>query len=357
VSAPAEDLRGLDPDGHGLERLCRWLDAVVPGGVDGPLQARLIAGGRSNPTYEIGDGVRRWVLRRPPLGHVLPTAHDMAREYRVITALRDTAVPVPRTVGICRDAEVVGAEFYVMDRLEGTTLRTREDTAGLTIEERAGLAETLVATLVALHAIDPREVGLAGWGRPDGYLARQLHRWGQQWEASATRERSEVAALLRRLGAALPSGGPAGIVHGDYKLDNVMVAPSEPTRVVGLLDWEMSTVGDPLTDLGILCSFWDHEDEVHNPITAGATALPGFPRREEIVVRYAEARGIEVARLDWYLVFADLKIAVILEGIHARHLQGHTAGQDLDDVGDMVEPLLARALEVAGASEDPLLRR
>jgi aminoglycoside phosphotransferase (APT) family kinase protein len=347
---------GSGPVTVDVGRLATWLAAVVGGELAGELRATLIAGGRSNPTYEVTDGDRSWVLRRPPHGHVLPTAHDMGREYRVLDALRDSAVPVPRVLGICTDASVIGASFYVMDKLEGVALRTQADTARISEQERERLAESMIRTLVALHEIDPAEVGLADWGRPDGYLERQLKRWRGQWEASATKPRDEVDELLRRLSTARPTKPQPGIVHGDFKVDNIMVDRSDPSRIIGVLDWEMSTLGDTLTDLGILCSFWDNEGEFYNPITAGATALPGFPTRDEVVARYATLRGIDVADLDWYMVFADFKIAVILEGIHARHLQGHTTGEDFAGVGAMVGPLLGRALQIASASSVPGLR-
>lgn len=330
-------------------RVREWLSSRETGPV-GALTARLIAGGRSNPTYELTDGQRHWILRRPPQGHVLPTAHDMGREYRALSSLKDSAVPVPRTVGLCEDPSVIGASFYVMDKLDGITLRTQNDTAQLTEAQRGGLAENMMDTLAALHTIDPADVGLADWGRPDGFLARQLNRWQRQWDSSATSERPEVAELNRRLAASLPERSYPGIVHGDFKIDNMMVDAQDPTRILGVLDWEMSTLGDTITDLGILCSFWDHEGEFFNPITAGATALPGFPTRDELVARYVAARGIDVPDIDWYLVFADFKIAVILEGIHARHAQGHTEGEDFAGVGVMVGPLLGRALERASAS-------
>ncbi|MGB3483018.1 MAG: phosphotransferase family protein [Mycobacterium sp.] len=348
----------MSAPGHTLEQPARtrvrdWLAEHDNAPVGDELAVRLIAGGRSNPTYELSDGQRHWILRRPPVGHVLPTAHDMAREYRVMTALFGSVVPVPRTVGLCEDTAVLGAPFYVMDRLDGITLRTADDTRTLTPAQRATLADNMIRMLADLHDIEPGSVGLGDWGRPAGYLERQLRRWLKQWESSATAPRAEVAELHSRLAAALPASPYPGIVHGDFKIDNLMVAADDPTRILGVLDWEMSTLGDTLTDLGILCSFWDHEGEFHNPITAGATALPGFPTRDELVQTYLTARNIEVSDIDWYLVFADFKVAVILEGIHARHLQGHTTGADFDDVGAMVGPLLNRALERAGRSGVP----
>lgn len=333
-----------------ISRLRDWLADVETHPVGDDLRAWLIAGGRSNPTYELTDGQRHWILRRPPVGHVLPTAHDMGREYRAISALQGSAVPVPRTVALCDDTSVIGARFYVMDKLDGITLRTADDTRKLDEQQRAQLAHNAIQVLADLHQIDPASVGLADWGRPDGYLERQLRRWMRQWESSVTRPRAEVQELHTRLASTLPASRYPGIVHGDFKIDNLMVTAGNPTRIIGLLDWEMSTLGDTLTDLGILCSFWDHEGEFHNPITAGATALPGFPTRDELVDVYLNARGIDVVDIDWYLVFADFKVAVILEGIHARHLQGHTEGEDFAGVGAMVDPLLNRALERASRS-------
>lgn len=335
-----------------MAALRRWMDATVEGGIDGDLVATLIAGGRSNPTYEIAEaaGGRSWILRRPPLGHVLPTAHNMGREHRVVTALAGTGVPVPATVGLCKDLGVIGAEFYVMEKLDGITVRTHEDTARLTVEQRSRLKDNLIATMVTLHEVDPAAVGLADWGRPAGYLTRQLDRWGKQWSASVTTPRPEAERLVTWLGRHLPTSSQPGIVHGDFKIDNLMVDRNDPTRILGVLDWEMSTLGDTLTDLGILCSFWDQEGEFFNPITAGATALPGFGTRDEVVKTYAAARGIEVDDMTWYMVFADYKIAVILEGIHARHLQGHTTGADFEGVGEMVLPLFERALDLAATS-------
>lgn len=329
-----------------LEALTSYL-ARVGAPLAGPLTADLIAGGRSNPTYGLSDGTSEWILRRPPHGHVLQSAHDMGRETRVVTALSGTLVPVPRVVAHCEDLAVIGAPFYVMDRLIGRTYRSHEDTATLTEVERVGLTRSLVDTLVDLHEVDPEAVGLGDWGRPHGYLERQVARWGRQWESVRTSERAEVPRLLQHLTATMPETRFPGIVHGDYKIDNVMVGLDDPSQVVGVLDWEMSTLGDTLADLGLLVSFWDEVGAFHNPITAGATAHPGFPSASEVVEAYATRRGIDVEGLDWYVVFADFKIAVVLEQIHARHVQGHTVGEGFDDIGAMVGPLLGRALERA----------
>lgn len=335
---------GADLDVAALER---YLTAELAGGLVGPLQARLIAGGRSNPTYELTDGHSYWILRRPPYGEILQSAHDMSREARVMSALAGSAVPVPRVVAQCADASVLGAGFYVMDKIEGRTYRTAEDTGTLTPEQRKGLSESMLDTLVALHETDPAEVGLADWGKPQGYLERQVRRWARQWHTIKTAERPEVDELVTTLERSMPPLRFPGIVHGDYKIDNLMVAHDDPSRILGVLDWEMSTLGDTLADLGILISFWDEVGQLHNPITAGATAHEGFPTGAEVVAQYAERREISIDDLEWYIVFADFKIAVILEQIHARHLKGGTVGDWFDDIGAMVEPLLGRARERA----------
>ncbi|MET0821415.1 MAG: phosphotransferase family protein [Aeromicrobium sp.] len=343
------------PEGLDLDRLAPFLGPAVDG-LAGTLRGSLIAGGRSNPTYHLTDGDRQWILRRPPYGLVLPTAHDMGRERRIISALAGTAVPVPRVVAHSDDPAVLGAPFYVMDRLDGRTFRDHADTAEMTVAQRAALSGSMIDTLVSLHELDPAERGLGDWGRPDGYLERQLRRWRRQWDSVRTREIPEVDILLDRLASALPTSRFPGIVHGDYKIDNVMVDRVEPSRILGLLDWEMSTLGDTLSDLGLLISFWDQPGEMYNPITAGATAHEGFPTRDELIDAYATRRGVDLPDINWYLVFADFKIAVILEQIHARHLEGNTTGDWFDDIGGMVVPLVERAMQNARSSADAALR-
>lgn len=335
----------VSPGQLDLAAVARYLAPLVPGGLRGALRAELISGGRSNPTYLLADQTHQWVLRRPPYGTVLPTAHDMARECRVQRALRESAVPVPNIVALCEDDSVLGAPFYVMDRIDGTTLRGRKQTALLLPGQRAELGRGVIETLADLHQIEPDEVGLSGWGRPEGYLGRQLRRWVQQWEAGHTVDRRAVQEVVARLTRSLPETRWTGIVHGDYKLDNLMVDAAVPTRIVAVLDWEMSTLGDTLCDLGSLMSFWDEVGQPYNPVTEGATAHEGFPTGDAVAAIYAERRGIELDTLDWYIAFADLKVAVILEGIHVRYLQQQTAGEGFDEVGPMIEPLLERALE------------
>ena len=311
----------------------------------GNIVVELIAGGRSNPTYLVQDQAKAWVLRRPPHGLVLETAHDMGREFRVLNALGSTEVPVPATEFFCDDPSVIGAPFYLMERLDGRSIRTRDEAAQLTILDRERLASAMLDTLAALHSIDPSEIGLADFGRSDGYLERQLRRWRKQWDAAHSIQRPQVTELIRVLDTHIPATTRTGIVHGDFKVDNLMFSHSDPAHVIGLLDWEMSTLGDTLSDVGLMLSFWDEEGGPYNPLTQGVTALPGFPTAADMLAGYAERVGLsDEIDVDWYISLADLKIAVIFEQIHVRHMSGGTSGEGFDGIGDMVEPLLDRAL-------------
>ena len=233
------------PPGVDLDRLRPWFAANVEGATDAPLHASLISGGRSNLTYSVGDATHEWVLRRPPLGHVLPTAHDMTREHTVLAALAGTDVPVPRTLAFCSDEAVNDAPFYVMEKVDGVILRTPEELAQLSGTDARRCSECLIDVLVAIHAVDYRAAGLGEFGHPDGYLERQVRRWGEQWERSKSRDLPAIEELARRLRAALPTSPPPTIVHGDYRLDNTMLAADDPGRIVAVLDWEMATLGDP----------------------------------------------------------------------------------------------------------------
>ena len=354
---PAGGAATADPPGVDTARVAAWLGPLV-GGLDGPLHAEVIAGGRSNLTYVIGDGGRRWVLRRPPLAHVLPTAHDMAREHRVIGALGPTDIPVPGVVGLCSDPEVIGVTFYVMELVAGHTVRDAipaeyPDTPGT----RARMSEVLVSTLARLHEVDPVSVGLGDFGRPDGFLERQVRRWWTQWEASRTRELPSIEELKERLTAGLPQAGPPGIVHGDYRLDNVLLAPTDPGRIAAILDWEMCTIGDPLADLGLLLVYWADRDENADAIAAMSlsplTVQEGFPNREELVSLYARHSSRDLAALEWYVALGFYKLAIVAEGIHARHLMGMTVGEGFEAFGPRVPWLVDNALRRARASGLP----
>jgi aminoglycoside phosphotransferase (APT) family kinase protein len=344
------------PAGVDLDRLRPFFAAHVDGAHDEPLRAALIAGGRSNLTYRIEQGDRAWVLRRPPLGHVLPTAHDMAREYRVLDALAGTAVPVPRVLARCDDESVNGAPFYVMELVDGVILRNDADMAELSRHDARRCSEALVDVLAAIHAVDYEAVGLSAFGRPDGYLERQVRRWGEQWERSKTRELPEIDEIARRLHAALPESAPPTIVHGDYRLDNTMLAPDDPGRIVAVLDWEMATLGDPLADVGLFLLYWGRPEAQFVATGAAISSERGFLDRDEVVDRYARATGRALDDLDFYEVLAMYKLAIIVEGIHARYLMGKTLGDGFEQIGGLVEALAASAIELASKSSVPALR-
>lgn len=331
----------MHPPGLDLVRLGDYLARERPGLVAGPLTGELIVGGRSNLTYRISDGRQDWVVRRPPLGHVLATAHDVAREYRVISALAPTPVPVPGTVLLCPDPEVLGAPFYLMEMVEGTVYRTAAQTAAVPPADRWHLSRHLVDTLADLHAVDPVAVGLGDFGRPDGFLARQVRRWRTQLDGSRSRDLPGIDRLADALAGTVPGSGPPAIVHGDYRLDNVLV---RGTRIAAVLDWEMSTLGDPLADVGLLLIYWDRLASVDNPVVDGVGPRYGFPDGDTLTGWYAARTGADLTALDWYVALAAFKLAVILEGIHYRHSLGKTVGEGFDQIGTMVPPLVEQGL-------------
>ena len=331
----------LSPPGLDLDRLMEFLSAAGERVSGEPLRAALLAGGRSNLTYAVTDGASEWVVRRPPLGHVLETAHDMGREARVMSALRGSAVPVPRVIAASSDASILGAPFYVMERIHGATYRSDVELAALPPPAARALSLAYIEVLAELHRLDPAAVGLGDLGRPDGYLERQVRRWTRQLEASRTRP----LPAMETLGAALAGDPPrtqrAAIVHGDYRLDNVMVDPGDPGRILAVFDWEMATLGDPLADLGLVQVFWTGWQGLDNPVAGTPGVLPGFASWEELAGTYAERAGLRLDRLGWYSGFAFFKLAAIYEGIHARHVQGLTVGDGFERIGEMV-PLFAR---------------
>ncbi|MFJ8656228.1 phosphotransferase family protein [Streptomyces rochei] len=330
------------PPGLDLDRLRGLLDRERPGLVAGPLSGRLIEGGRSNLTYAVSDGTGNWVVRRPPLGHVLATAHDMKREHRVISALHPTDVPVPRPVLLCEDEEVLGAPFYVMEFVEGTPYRTAEQLAPLGPERTRAAVLNLVDTLVGLHAVDPAEVGLGDFGRPEGFLDRQLRRWAKQLDASRNRDLAGIDELHATLGRELPRSPSPTVVHGDYRLDNVLIG-GENDEIRAILDWEMSTLGDPLTDLGLLVMYSSPLGMPDSPVSTTAQA-PGHPAPAELIERYAARSGRDVSAVAWYTAFAWFKLAVILEGIHYRYTLGQTVGRGFDRIGDLVPVFIEHGL-------------
>ncbi|MFG3442192.1 phosphotransferase family protein [Nonomuraea sp. NPDC047897] len=328
-------------------RLAAWMAAQVPSAGE-PLRASLISGGKSNLTYLVEASERPVVLRRPPLGHVLPTAHDMRREWRVISALADTPVPVPPALAFCADEDVLGAPFYVMGHVAGTAVREKEELGGLPPERARRLAERLAEVLAAIHDVDYRQAGLADFGRPEGYLARQLQRWEQQWERSKTADLPEYDRLVARLRARMPATSANTLVHGDYRLDNTLVrlAAAEPPEIMAVVDWEMSTLGDPLADLGLTLTYWHDpgdDERASLPVAGDVTLAPGFLNAAEFAAHYAKVSGRDIGDLGFYVAFGNFKLAVIVEGIHARFRQGKTVGEGFDGIGAAVPTLIARA--------------
>ena len=311
------------------------------------VEATLITGGKSNLTYLLHSPAGGLVLRRPPSGAILATAHDMKREVRVQRALAGTAVPVP-TIVACDDGDLLGVPCYVMTRVPGLVIRDRLPTgfaAGR--DERAALGYALVDCLAELHAIDPYSVGLDSFGRPEGFLIRQVRRWTAQWEASADAPLPALDALARALAASIPVSPAATIVHGDYRLDNCVVDSGNPGQVAAVLDWELSTLGDPLTDLGMFLFYWESGARVAPTLVTAVPGLPGFPSSAELARRWAERTGLVLDELDWYRAFAHFKFAVITQGISARVRGGAMGGQEFGDLTTAVAGIAEAGLALA----------
>ena len=325
-----------------------YLNDVLGG--KAPLSIERHRAGHSNETFFITRGERELVLRRPPKGAFLPTAHDVGREYTVLSALDTTDVRSPATVLMCADEGVIGAPFYVMERAHGFVIRG-ECPESFGPSERAGFGDEIIDALVELHAVDLEACGLRGFGKPSGYLERQLRRWRGQLGLTTpfTRPLPDLELIGDWLEANMPESPEATLVHGDFKLDNVMFAPDPPARLVAILDWEMSTLGDPLADLGWLVSFWvgpDESDGVFGDLNR-ATTLPGWHTRDQLVNRYASSTGRSVDALEWYQVLAVWKLAILLEGSYARHLAGATDDPFFAQMERGVPELAGRARSIA----------
>ncbi len=335
-----------DPPGLDLEAVTAWLRQRVD--LADPVTADVAAGGRSNLTYVLEDGTgQRVVVRRPPLHGVLQSAHDVAREHRIITALADTDVPVPSCLGLEVDTTVTGAPFYAMRYVDGVVARdTATATTELSAAARAASGAAMVDTLVRLHAVDIDGVGLGDLARRGGYLERQLRRWSTQLERGRTRELPVLDEVHRRLEAQVPDQGPATLVHGDYRLDNVILDP-DTGAVRAVLDWELTTLGDPLADLGLLLVYWVEPGEEDVALPDPPTRAPGFCSRSELVERYAERSGRDVSGLGYYVAFGYWKLACILEGVHGRYRAGAYGDEaaGFDQLGDLVLLFGERALD------------
>jgi aminoglycoside phosphotransferase (APT) family kinase protein len=318
--APMAD-EATAPDGINQKPLEAWFGENVPG-VELPLSFERIAGGHSNLTYRVTDAAgTMFALRRPPLGKRLGSAHDMAREHKVVSALGGTEVPVAPVAGLCEDESVNDAPFYVMEFVEGPILRGLAEAEIFPDEgDRRAIGERVADTLVQIHAVDPDAVGLGDLGKKEDYVARQLHRWQGQWEKSKTRELEPIDRVHEALSARIPEQGPATIVHGDYRLDNMILTDSG--EVAAVVDWELCTLGDPLADVGLLMAYWPERGEDTLALGMPANLAPGFPTREEIKARYAERSGRDLSDLGFYVALGYWKLAIILEGVYARYIAG-----------------------------------
>ena len=335
-SRPSDEPPGLD-----LSRLTGWFDRQLPGLRAGELDAEVIAGGRSNLTYRLTDGTSTWALRRPPMGHVLPTAHDMAREFTVISALHGSDVPVPEPIALCADREVLGEPFYLMSFVDGIVLERPDLVPDAATATRA--SELLVDTLVALHAVDPDRIGLRDFGRPEGFLQRQVARWHKQFQASVPDGSEDETEVVQHLAERLPESARMSIVHGDYRLTNVLYAP-DFSRIAAVVDWEMATLGDPLTDLGLLYVYHERSGTA-DAVMPDFPSSQGFLGPDQLLERYAARTGQQLDELDWYIAFGYFKLAVIAAGIHARYLQGKTVGSGFEVFGQLRDSTLAAAAE------------
>ena len=324
-----------------LDRLSRYLDRVLDGFTRRPLDGAIISGGLSNLTYVVSDGERSFVVRRPPLGQVLPTAHDMAREHRILAALRDSAVPVPHVYLLCEESSVIGAPFYVMEYVAGTTYRSADDLKPIGESRTAAIARRFTQTLVTLHAVVASEIGLSNFGRPEGFLERQVRRWKKQLDASYSRPVAGADELHDELARSVPStDAPPAIVHGDYRLDNLLI--DEADNVAAVVDWEMATIGDPLTDVALILAY-EQLARLDSTI-ADACVAPGFLTGHDFLDAYSSASGRTVEHIGFYVGLASYKLAALLEGIHYRHLHGQMPASVFAGVGPAVEELIAFGL-------------
>ncbi len=310
----------------------------------GDLEAEPIGEGHSNVTFGLSNGL---VLRRPPRGPLPPSAHDVLREARLLSKLDDTPVRVPKVLATCEDTAVIGAPFYIMEFVEGEVIASTIPDVLDNPEQRRRVADQLIDSLVELHGVDYAAVGLDGFGKPSGYLERQLRRFGGLWEHNRTRDVPEIEQVGRWLADNLPDSPPATIVHGDYRLGNTMFACAAPAQLVAILDWEMATIGDPLADLGYLMIHWTQEgDDLGRFNLQNVTRLPGFPTREELLARYEEHSGRSMKSLDWYVTLALWKASVFMEGNYKRAVSGSTDDPYLKSFGEGVLELAQRAVKV-----------
>ena len=333
-----------------VESLSNWITSNVPH-AEGPITVSHLSGGSSNLTFRVQDSANDWVLRRPPVGAFLATANDMGREFRVQTGLRDTDVPVPRTVAMCEDESIIGVPFYLMDFVDGIVYSDTDQVAHLDEAQALAATDELIDVLARLHAVDFEAVGLGQLGRPAGFLQRQVDRWCTQWEKSKQRDLPAVDEVARRLQRSIPSRTDVSIVHGDYSFNNTMWSRTDPTRMVAVLDWEMSTLGDPLTDLGMVSVYWGEAGALmwRSRSPQPHRLNPGFPAVEHLLARYEATSGRSIRDIDVYRVLAVFKLSIITEGALAR-IRATRPGEDTTSTENTIAELAQLALEIADAS-------
>jgi len=342
---------GEELDIAGLDRYLR--SRLTDFDASPALEVTQFPGGHSNLTYLIRYGTQEFVLRRPPVGPVAPTAHDMPREYRLLSVINPHFPLAPKPVLLCEDTSVIGVPFYLMERRHGFIVRFRVPAQiGEQPELRRRLSETVVDTLVALHAVEIQTTGIVNIGKPEGFVARQVQGWAKRWQRSQTGELSEMDQVIEWLVQRLPPESvPATIVHNDFKLDNIMLAETDPARVVAVLDWEMCSVGDPLIDVGLLLTYWTMQGRraEHDPNSSlrAVTQGPGWLRRNEIIARYQTQTGRDLSRIAFYETFARFKVAVIIQQIYFRYIQGQTRDQRFRNFDILVRELAQEALQLA----------
>lgn len=342
-----DNLDSLDIDPIYAERVTAWISDHTD--IAPPLTFELIPGGRSNMTFIVTDTAdAKLVLRRPPLGPLLKSAHDMAREHRLMDSLWDTPVPVPKMIGLCQDPSVNGRDFYVMSHVPGIVVRDIDIAHTIAPAERRAMSEALVDTLCALHQVDIDAVGLGDLARRSGYIERQIKRWATQWESSKTRELPVIETVAKALLEHMPEPNPTTIAHGDYRLSNCMMNPVG--KVTAVLDWELCTLGEPMADLGQLLGYWHDPANAQDPDITGdpaATGLEGFLTQEELAQRYADEMGANLGEITYYRAFAQWRLACIGEGVYARYLGGQQGNQDEEIDMDQMRYGVERRAEVA----------
>ncbi len=336
--------------------LSTWItDNVL--GAQGPVAVSHLSGGSSNLTFRVQDDANDWVLRRPPAGAFLATANDMGREYRVQTGLRDTDVPVPHTVAMCEDESVIGVPFYLMNFVDGIVYSDTEHVAHLDHAQALGATDQLIDVLARLHSVDFEAVGLGQLGKPAGFLERQVNRWCTQWEKSKQRELPDIDEVAKRLKRSIPTHTNASIVHGDYSFNNTMWSRTDPTQIVAVLDWEMSTLGDPLTDLGMVSVYWGDAGEImwRSRSPQPHRLNPGFPSGDHLLARYEASSGRSISDIDVYRVLAVFKLSIITEGALAR-ITATRPDEDTTSTANTIAELANLALEMATSSSVASLR-